>query len=158
MIALLVFLLATEFPSNSKTAWMQPQSFHLAVGMSRTEALDKLKDIGWKTKKLKDNDHLMIDYSEDKAVTLEFHRDRLWSIRFELFAFLPDSKTAFDEEKTFLHESLGEPKKLKSKSVLVYDSTLPNVMVVLSDNPKSENGSKGLGILVVRYYDPAPMR
>jgi hypothetical protein len=82
----------------------------------------------------------------------------LWSIRFELFAFLPDSKTAFNEEKAFLHESLGEPKKLKSKSVLVYDSTLPNVMVVLSADPKSENGAKGLGILVVRYYDPAPMR
>jgi hypothetical protein len=158
MIALLVFLFATEFPSNSQTAWMQPQSFHLAVGMSRSEALDKLKDIGWKTKKLKDSDHLMIDYADDKAVTLEFHRDRLWSIRFELFAFLPDSKTAFNEEKAFLHESLGEPKKLKSKSVLVYDSTLPNVMVVLSADPKSENGAKGLGILVVRYYDPAPMR
>jgi hypothetical protein len=32
------------------------------------------------------------------------------------------------------------------------------VMVVLSADPKSTNGQKGLGILVVRYYDPAPPR
>jgi len=158
MIALLALLLATEFPSNSKTAWMQPESFHLAVGMARNEAMEKLKATGWKTKQVKDENHVLIDYSDDKAVTLEFHRDRLWSIRFELFAFLPDSVTAFHEEKAFLQQSLGQPKKLKSKSVLLYDSTLPNVMVVLSANPKSENGAKGLGILVVRYYDPAPKR
>ena len=158
MLALLAFLLTTEFPSNSKTAWMQPESFHLAVGMSRSEALGKLKETGWKTKKLKDDNHVLIDYADDKAVTLEFHRDRLWSIRFELFAFLPDSVSAFTEEKLFLQQSLGAPKKLKSKTVLLYDSTLPNVMVVLSADPKSENGAKGLGILVVRYYDPAPKR
>src|SRR5581483_8043673 len=119
MIALLALLLATEFPSTSKTAWMQPDSFHIAVGMSRAEALDKLQETGWKTKKLKDENHVLIDYADDKAVTLEFHRDRLWSIRFELFAFLPDSLTAFDEEKAFLQQSLGKPKKLKSKSVLL---------------------------------------
>ncbi|HLJ74754.1 MAG TPA: hypothetical protein VKU62_09225 [Thermoanaerobaculia bacterium] len=158
MIALVAFLLATEFPSTSKTAWMQPESFHLAVGMARNEAIEKLEATGWKTKKLKDDNHLMIDYADDKAVTLEFHRDRLWSIRFELFAFLPDSVTAFHEEKAFLQQSLGAPKKLKSKSVLLYDSTLPNVMVVLSADPKSQNGAQGLGILVVRYYDPAPKR
>ena len=43
---------------------------------------------------------------------------------------------------------------MKSKSVLLYDSMLPNVMVVVRADPKSENGQKGLGILVVRYYDP----
>jgi len=40
----------------------------------------------------------------------------------------------------------------------VYDHTLPNVMVVLADDPKSANGQKGLGILVVRYYDPVAPR
>ncbi|HUJ12632.1 MAG TPA: hypothetical protein VL284_02495 [Thermoanaerobaculia bacterium] len=158
MIALAVFLLATEFPSNSKTAWMQPDSFHLAIGMSRSEALGKLKETGWKTKPGDDKDHLLIDYADDKAVTLEFHRDRLWAIRFELYAFLPDSHAAFDEQKGFLRQSLGPPKPMKSKAVLVYDSVLPNVMVVLSADPKSENGSQGLGILVVRYYDPTPPR
>ena len=54
-----------------------------------------------------------------------------------------------------MKESLGQPKKMKSKSVLLYDRILPNVMVVLSADPKSANAQKGLGILVVRYFDPA---
>jgi len=156
MIVLLALLLATEFPSNSKTSWMRPESFHLAVGMSRAETLQKLE--AWKLKKGDDENQLVIDYGDDKEVTLQFHHDRLRSIRFELFVFLPDAKTAFAEEKAFLRETLGPPKKLKSKSVLLYNDTLPNVMVVLSADPKSANGSKGLGILVVRYYDPLPPR
>ena len=158
MIALVALLLATEFPSNSKTSWMRPESFHLVVGMSRSDTVKTLEDVGWKMKKGDDDEHLSIDYADDKAVTLQFHRDRLRSIRFELFTFLPDARTAFNEEKAFLRESLGRPKRLKSKSVLLYDGTLPNVMVVLSADPKSQNGSQGLGILVVRYYDPAPPR
>jgi hypothetical protein len=157
MLALLTFLLATEFPSNSKTSWMRPESFHLAVGMTRTETLQKLADTGWKTKK-GDDDQVIIDYADDKAVTLQFHHDRLTSIRFELFSFLPDAHTAFAEERAFLRQSLGRPKKMKSKSVLLYDRMLPNVMVVLSADPKSENGAKGLGIVVVRYYDPLAPR
>jgi len=158
MIALIVFLLATEFPSNSKTSWMRPESFHLAVGMSRSETLQKLDENGWQTKKGDKADQLVIDYGDDKEVTLQFHRNRLRSIRFELFLFLPDARTAFAEERDFLRETLGAPKKLKSKSVVFYDGVLPNVMVVLSADPKSANGSKGLGILVVRYYDPLPPR
>ncbi len=137
---------------------MRPESFHLVIGMSRAQTEQALADIGWKTKKGDDADHLVIDYADDKAVTLQFHKDRLRSIRFELFMFLPDAKTAFAEEKAFLRETLGSPKAVKSKSVLVYDSILPNVMVVVADDPKSANGQKGLGILVVRYYDPTPPR
>ena len=154
MLGLLLVLLAAEFPSTSKTSWMRPESFHLAIGMSRSETLEKLD--AWKL--VKKGDQMVIDYADDKAVTLEFHKDRLRSIRFELYCFLPDSHSAFEEEKAFLRESLGPPKKLKSKSIVAYTDTLPNVMVVLSADPKSENGSKGLGILVVRYYDPLPSR
>ena len=157
MIAL-ALLLATAFPSTSKTSWMRPDSFHLAVGMRRDEAVKALADRGWKTKKGDDDNHLVIDYADDKAVTLQFHRDRLRSIRFELFLFLPEAKQAFSEEKEFLLTSLGKPKRSRSKSVVVYDQTLPNVMVVLADDPKSANGQKGLGILVVRYYDPVAPR
>lgn len=154
MIVLAAVLLATAFPSTSKTSWMRPESFHLTVGMSREEADKSLADHGWKAKKGDDDERLIIDYADDKSVTLQFRRKRLQSIRFELYLFLPDAPTAFDEEKTFLRQSLGEPKKLKSKSVVLYDGVLPNVMVVLAANPRSENGQKGLGILVVRYYDP----
>lgn len=156
MIPLWALFLAVSFPSTSKIAWMQPQSFHLAIGMSRTEAMDALEKIGFKTKKGDDADHLIIDYADDKAVTIEFNNDRLRSIRFELFLFLPDAKTAFAEEKAFLQKTLGPPKPLKAKSVLLYDGVLPNVMVVVANDPKSANAQKGLGILVVRYYDPAP--
>jgi hypothetical protein len=38
--------------------------------------------------------------------------------------------------------------------VLIYDNALPNVMVVVNDDPMSEQGKKGLGVLAVRYYDP----
>jgi|SRR5436190_4350351 len=155
MLGLLLVLFATEFPSTSQTSWMRPESFHLAIGMSRTETMEKLES--WNLKKGKD-DEMVIDYADDKAVTLQFHKNRLRSIRFELFCFLPDSHSAFEEEKAFLREALGPPKKLKSKTIVAYTDTLPNVMVVLSADPKSANGSKGLGILVVRYYDPLPPR
>src|ERR671937_1207051 len=98
MSAFLTLLLATAFPSSSKTSWMRPESFHLVVGMSRAETLKTLEDVGWKTKKGEDDDQLVIDYADDKAVTLQFHRGRLRSIRFELFTFLPDARTAFNEE------------------------------------------------------------
>lgn len=159
MIVLTAFLLATAFPSTSKTSWMRPESFHLVVGMSRREAVKSLADRGWKTKKGDDPNHLIVDYADDKAVTLQFHRNRLRSIRFELFVFLPDAHTAFAEEKSFLQETFGEPKKsIKSSSIVLYDGILPNIMVVLSADPKSTNGQKGLGILVVRYFDPRPPR
>jgi hypothetical protein len=154
MIALAALLLVTTFPSSSKTSWMRPESFHLTIGMERAETVKTLEDRGWNIKEGDHVDQLVIDYGDDKAVTLQFQRDRLRSIRFELFIFLPEAKKAFDEERTFLRQSLGTPKKLKSKSVLLYDSILPNVMVVLNADPKSQNGKKGVGILVVRYYDP----
>jgi hypothetical protein len=154
MIALAALLLVTTFPSSSKTSWMRPESFHLTIGMERNATVKALADRGWTAKETGQEDQLVIDYGDDKAVTLQFHGDRLRSIRFELFLFLPEAKVAFEEERTFLRQSLGAPKKLKSKSVLLYDSILPNVMVVLNADPKTENGRKGVGILVVRYYDP----
>jgi hypothetical protein len=154
MIALATLLLAVTFPSSSKTSWMRPESFHLTIGMDRDATIKTLADRGWDAKETDQDDQLVIDYGDDKAVTLQFQRNRLRSIRFELFLFLPEAKVAFEEERTYLRQSLGAPKKLKSKSVLLYDSMLPNVMVVLNADPKTENGRRGVGVLVVRYYDP----
>ena len=56
---------------------------------------------------------------------------------------------AFDAEKKFLRDSLGAPKAIKSKSMVIYDSTLPRVMAVMTTDMK-----KGLGTLAVRYYEP----
>src|SRR5689334_12307490 len=88
-LAILAATLQVPFPSPSRVSWMRPESFHLMVGMNRQEAVKKLEDNGWKPKKGADADHLVVDYTDEKALTLEFRRNRLCSIRFELFAFLP---------------------------------------------------------------------
>ena len=158
MIALLTLWLATAFPSESRISWMRPESFHLAIGMNRGETMKALQSKGWKPKKGDKPGELVLDYADDKTLTMVFGGDRLESIRFELFMILHDAHGAFDEEKSYLRSSLGPPKKLKSKSVLLYDNKLPNIMVVLTADPKSVQGQKGVGLLVVRYFDPLQKR
>ena len=152
--ALALFLAAAAFPSTDKTSWMRPESFHLIVGMTRAEAMRVLDGNGWRPRKESDANRVVIDYADDKTLTLSFERDRLRSIRFELFTVLHDAKYAFAAETAYLRAAFGEPKKLKSKSIVLYDNALPNVMAVLSNDPKSEQGQKGVGMVVVRYYDP----
>jgi len=152
VIALLVFL-AAAFPSADKTSWMRPQSFHLIIGMPRQEAMQTLSSNGWKAKS-DDANHVIVDYDEDKTLTLDFQRGRLHSVRFELFTILQDAKPAFDTETAYLRATFGAPKPLKSKSIVLYDNALPNIMAVLSNDPKSEQGQKGVGMVVLRYYDP----
>lgn len=151
MALLLALLLSTAFPSTSRTSWMRPDSFHLAIGMPREDALAALEK--WAPKPGKNADEVVVDYSDDKALTLQFRKGRLTSVRFELFVFLPEIRLAFEEEKTRLAESRGKPRKA-TKSILIYDNALPNVMVVAADDPKSQQGKQGIGILAVRYYDP----
>lgn len=155
MIAALLVFFATAFPSQNKVAWMRPESFHLIVGMSRADTLKALDAGGWKTREGKSASQLIVDYTDAQSITLDFRKDRLHSVRFEFFAFLQDAREAFDEEKTYLRKTLGKPKSgVKSKSILVYDNRLPNVMVVLDVDPKTERGRQGIGMLSVRYYDP----
>ncbi len=148
MTLLLALLLAAPFPSGSLTSWMRPEPFHLTIGMTRADALDTLQQNGWKTKPGEKRDQVEVEYSDDRTVTLQFARGRLKSIRFELFALLPETRKAFEEEKATLRSELGVPKI--TKSVVLYDNRLPNVMVVLSPDTR-----KGLGMLVVQYFDPA---
>jgi hypothetical protein len=151
MALLLALLLSTAFPSTNRTAWMRPESFHLAIGMTREEALTALEK--WAPKPGKEADEMVVDYSDDKALTLQFRKGRLSSVRFELFVFLPEIRMAFDEERSRLAESRGKPRK-STKSILIYDNALPNVMVVAADDPKSQQGKQGIGVLAIRYYDP----
>ncbi|HEX6177608.1 MAG TPA: hypothetical protein VF057_04575 [Thermoanaerobaculia bacterium] len=151
----LSLLLATSFPSSSKTSWMSPQSFRLQIGMKRVDAVGALDQSGWEVMRGRTDDELVVDYTGEKALTLEFRKDRLHSIRFELFGMIPDVRAAFEEQRTFLLKAHGEPKKTaRNKTVVVYDDRLPNIIVVLSDDPKTEYGKKGVGYLAVRYYDP----
>ena len=154
MIAVLALFLATAFPSSDKTAWMRPSSFHLVIGMPRADALKTLQSNGWKAKKGADDNQLIVDYADDKTLTLAFEKERLKSVRFELFVILHDAKKIFADEAAYLRATYGAPKPLKSRSVLLYDNALPNIMAVLSNDPKSEQGQQGVGMVVVRYYDP----
>ena len=149
---LAVLLFATQFPSNSLTSWMRPDAFHLRIGMGRGEAVRVLKQ--WNPKPGKDANEIVVDYTAEKSLTLHFKNDYLHSVRFELFAFLPEVRKAFTEEKKRLRTDRGAPPK-STKAVLIYDKAVPNVMVVLSDDPKSTQGQQGIGMLAVRYYDPA---
>ncbi len=149
MITLLALLLSiTPAP---KTDWMRLESFHLAIGMKRAEAVEAVRS--WSPKPGRNENEVIVDYSGEQALTLEFRKDRLRSARFELFVLLPQARKAFEEKRAALRGALGEPRKA-TRSVLIYDDKLPNVMVVVADNPQSEQGKKGLGVLAVRYYDP----
>ena len=151
----ITLLLVTAFPSKSMTSWMRPESFRLTIGMSRTEAVRTLEDSGWKPKKGKDANQLVVDYSDGRAVRLDFRAGTLKSLRFELFTVLPEIRSAYDEHRAFLVKTFGAPKPtIKSKSIVIYDAKVPNVMMVVSDDPKSVNGKKGVGLLVVRYFEP----
>jgi hypothetical protein len=148
---ILLALLLTAFPSSDKTSWMRLEAFRLTIGMTRDEVVSAIEK--WNPKFGKDKNEIVIDYDGDKAMTLEMKNDRLRSVRFELYVFLPEIRKAFEEQRTYLRESRGAPRKA-TKAILVYDNVLPNVMVVVNDDPKSEQGKKGLGVLAVRYYDP----
>jgi hypothetical protein len=150
-MAFVLALFLAAFPSTSMTSWMRLESFHLTIGMTRDEMVKAIAP--WNPKYGRDKNEIVIDYSEDKALTLELKNDRLRSVRFELFAFLPQIRKAYDEEKAYLRDSRGAPRKT-TNAVLIYDNALPNLMVVVTDNPKSEHGKKGLGVMAVRYYDP----
>ena len=151
MAAALLALLLTVVPSAGKTDWMRLESFHLRIGMSRADALGAVE--AWAPKSGRNANEIFVDYADDKALTLAFERDRLKSVRFELFVFLPEVPKVFDEQRTYLRGALGQPRKA-TKSILIYDGALPNVMVVAAASPTSEQGKKGLGVLAVRYYDP----
>ena len=159
MLLVLAFLLGTAFPSKTTTGWMRPESFRLAIGMSKMDAMKVIKDGGWEPKEGRTPDEVVLDYTGERSVTLEFRKSRLRSVRFELFLTLDKIKAAFDEERAFLQKELGKPRQsLRDGSILVYDDKLPNVMVVLSNDPKSENGRKGIGFVAVRYYDPVVVK
>ena len=155
MTAFLLAILFSVSPSTpSRTAWMKPEAFKLSIGMSKVQALGELKAAGFDVKPGKNKDEMFVDYSGERTLTLHFREARLKSVRFELFTFLPEVRKAFAEAKAELLRRHGEPRKLASKSIVVYDAEIPNVMLVLSDDPKSENGKKGIGFVAVRYYDP----
>jgi hypothetical protein len=157
ILALLIALFAPAFPAAAQTSWMTPGAFHLGVGMKKQKALDVLAGGGWSTKPGKAPNQYIVDYADSKSLTLEFANDRLRSIRFELYAFFPEVKEAFKEQAELLRKQEGPPRKVKLESVLIYDKRLPNIMVVMSTDRRTEYGRAGVGFLTVRYFEPPPV-
>jgi hypothetical protein len=154
MILAAAMVLASLIPTTSgKTSWMRPDSFHLIIGMKESEAVKALEGGGFKVKPGPEKNQLIMDYADDKSLTMSFKKGRLHAVSFELFTFVPQAQIAFDEHKSLLRERFGDPRKALP-SIVLYDDRLPNVMMVLSASPQSEHGRRGLGMLVVRYYDP----
>ena len=135
---------------------MVPEAFHLRLGMSQAEARKQLDGGGWPVKKGNEPNHLVVAYGEKQTVTLVFNGNRLESARFELVDFVPAVKSAFAEERSSLHQSLGPPSAQSPANTLIYDNLNPNIFVVMSLDPKTEMGRQGLGFLVVRYFVPPP--
>ena len=146
---LLIAILFAVAPSVSQTSWMRPDAFHLTIGMPKAQAVKVLANDGVK---LRDGDHagqMIADITETKSITVEFSKERLQSIRFELFTMIDAIGGAFDEEKKYLRESLGAP-KANSAKLVIYDATNPRVMAVVTTDTK-----QGLGTLAVRYFAPS---
>jgi hypothetical protein len=152
MLPLILFLATAVFPSTNSTSWMRPESFHLTVGMNLAEALRTLASAGFKAEKGDDDHHLIVDYTPTQSITLEFRKERLRSIRFELYQPKDKIGAAFEAVGHYLQSSPGAT-RLKSGTMIIYDGTLPNVMVVLKKQPEQT-----LSTMVVRYYDPASVK
>ena len=61
------------FPPTSRTPWMRLEAFHLAIGMTRAEAADARSRVEPEAAARTTNE-LVVDYSGDKALTLEFQQ------------------------------------------------------------------------------------
>ena len=148
---LLLALVLSATASTADLSWMRLESFHLSIGMSRAAALEAVKP--WNPKPGKNENETVVDYKSERAFTLEFRRGRLHAVRFEWYVLLPKAREAFAGARALLAADRGDPPKA-SKSLVVYDNALPNVMAVVSDDPASASGQNGVGIVAVRYYDP----
>jgi hypothetical protein len=155
MFATIALLVLFSIPSNSRTAWMTPDAFHLAMGMKKANVVKRLKSDGWRPEGGKNGD-LIIKYDDRRTVTMGFAGERLASLRFELVDFLPEVKLAAAERESFLSTKYGRGRKMPGETtVLAYDSVLPNIHLVVSTDRTSSFGIQGLGFVVVRYFVPA---
>ena len=147
MPSLAVILFAVSASVANSTIWMRPEAFHISIGMEKDAAERAINDSGYIARPGDHSGQLIVDCTPTRSLTMEFEKDRLRSIRFELYLRHADLDAAFEEEKKFLFDALGKPKSVKSKVLLIYDKTDPNVMVVAQRNEKS------MSALLVRYHE-----
>jgi hypothetical protein len=151
---LLIFLVASAFPSQSKTAWMDPASFHLRVGMTERQAATALREHGWKTEQGKVAGETVVSYDQGRTITVVTEKGKVRSIRFEFVGYIPDVEQAFAERQKALRREFGKPAEHGKGSMLIWEKTAPNVIAVLSTHRETSYGKQGLGLFVVRYFEP----
>jgi len=150
----MLLLSGGTFPPRHETAWMRPDAFHLGIGMTRTKAESALRESHWTLRDGKKPGQLIVEYDEQRTVTLEFADERLVSIRFELVDFIPKIRAAFAVQKEALIEGRGKPDR-ETEELLIYDQTMPEIYVVVSTRHDTSFGKQGLGFLAVRYFLPS---
>ena len=154
MMLFLLLLGAGAFPSGSPTAWMDPAAFHLRMGMSRSAASAELRQIGVKPRAGKQANHLLIEYAENKTITLAFEANRLQSVRFELADYMVKIPGAYETARSRLETRNGKP-STKTATMSLWNDQAIQSMVVMSTDPRSRFGKQGLGFVVVRYFTTA---
>lgn len=149
-------LLAGVVP-ESATGWMQPQRLGVSMGMSREAVCAAVEKRGWKVEKGKVPEHVIVQLSERRSVTLAFSNDALQSARFELIGFLPEIAPAMREIEKELTARFGAPDlRIDRPASLVFERTDPQIYVTAATDPNTQFGRQGLGFLVVRYLEPPP--
>src|SRR5688572_4172987 len=157
LTTLLTLALASTAFSSSPTSWMDPQAFHLDLGMTKQRVVERLKSDGLTTEAGKEPNHLIVQYDDGKTITLAFRRNRLESARFELVGFIPTVKEAFAEQQKLLARKRGEPTRSIAKpTLLTWEDKRPHITLVMSTARETSFGQQGLGFLVVRYFVPPP--
>jgi hypothetical protein len=158
-LLLALFLFAGVVPETT-TGWMDPARLGISIGMGRDEVRARIESRGLKPKEGKVPEHLIVQLSEVRSVTLAFSEDDvLQSARFELIGFVPEIPPALKEIEKKLIGKFGQPDlRIARPTTLGFEKTRPNVYVTASTDPNTEFGKQGLGFLVVRYFAPPPAR
>lgn len=154
MIAALLLMAVSQFPSATDTTWMEPAAFRLVLGESRDHVLSEFETRGWTLEPGESDEVLIHPYDDRKTVALEFRQDRLVSVRFELVSFRPRIAGDWDDLRAQLRERFGDP-AVDQARVQVVNTPALTIHAVLNDSTDSELGQSGAGMIIVRYFVPA---
>lgn len=153
MISLLLLVAASQFPSATDTAWMEPAAFRLVLGDSKENVRRAFESRGWDLEDGEGGEVLLHPYAESKSVAMGFDGDRLVSVRFELVSFRPQLARDWEDVRDHLRERFGKP-DVDRPMLLVKKTEAFTIHAVLNDTTGSELGQSGAGMIIVRYFVP----
>lgn len=134
---------------------MDPAAFRVAVGMSEREVRERFTAAGVELQAGEEPGELVGNYEDGKTVTIHFRDGRVDSLRFELVDFLPLMTKHWEDVSARLKKKLGAPTTaVPGADVLIWQENRPNVIAALSRRRDDRFGEKGLGFVVIRYFEP----